>query len=267
MRSDRTGGGQHLRVRRGTQAFSIGLAASLPEGTVRPSSPVHSIWQGANQSVFIQATGQHIFARKAIISVPIPALKAITFEPALPTAKQILVDSYQYGYYQKVMLVFKTPFWVHKGFCGLTQSFIGPAAVIRDTSSPEDNMWVLTCFVAGAAGKEWSLLPQEQQREALLHQVGELFGDHPEVRSEYVDMFAHEWLNEEFNGYGCPSPSLPPGVLDTVGSSLREPVADVHFVGTETCDVWKGYMEGAVRSGERGAIEVAEGLKRIVARL
>jgi len=36
----------------------------------------------------------------------------------------------------------------------------------------------------------------------------------------------------------------------------------VHFVGTETAYEWKGYMDGAVRSGERGATEVVDALTR-----
>jgi monoamine oxidase len=40
---------------------------------------------------------------------------------------------------------------------------------------------------------------------------------------------------------------------------LREPVGRVHWAGTETSDVWCGYMDGAVRSGERVAAEIAEG--------
>jgi monoamine oxidase len=34
----------------------------------------------------------------------------------------------------------------------------------------------------------------------------------------------------------------------------------VHFAGTETAGEWKGYMEGAVRSGERAAAEVVQQL-------
>ena len=69
-------------------------------------------------------------------------------------------------------------------------------------------------------------------------------------------MVGHEWYNEQYSGFGCPCPSLTPGVLTAAGDTLREPFQDVHFVGTETAAEWKGYMEGAVRSGERGAVEV-----------
>jgi monoamine oxidase len=34
----------------------------------------------------------------------------------------------------------------------------------------------------------------------------------------------------------------------------------VHWAGTETSDYWAGYMDGAVRSGERAAKEVLAAL-------
>ena len=49
---------------------------------------------------------------------------------------------------------------------------------------------------------------------------------------------------------------MGPGGLTAFENVLRAPSGCVHFVGTETAYEWKGYMEGAVRSGERGAQEV-----------
>ena len=37
---------------------------------------------------------------------------------------------------------------------------------------------------------------------------------------------------------------------------LRMPFGRVHFAGTLTASLWAGYMEGAVESGERAALEV-----------
>jgi monoamine oxidase len=33
-------------------------------------------------------------------------------------------------------------------------------------------------------------------------------------------------------------------------------VGRIHWAGTETSEVWNGYMDGAIRSGERAAREV-----------
>ena len=39
--------------------------------------------------------------------------------------------------------------------------------------------------------------------------------------------------------------------------ALRVPFGRVHFAGTITASLWAGYMEGAVESGERAALEVS----------
>jgi monoamine oxidase len=36
---------------------------------------------------------------------------------------------------------------------------------------------------------------------------------------------------------------------------LNQPFGLVHWAGTETATYWNGYMDGAVRSGERAAQE------------
>ena len=47
-----------------------------------------------------------------------------------------------------------------------------------------------------------------------------------------------------------------PGSLVANGPALRAPVGRIHWAGTETSTYWNGYMDGAVRSGERAAEEV-----------
>jgi monoamine oxidase len=45
-------------------------------------------------------------------------------------------------------------------------------------------------------------------------------------------------------------------VLHSYGPLLRKRFGRVHWAGTETAGYWNGYMDGAVRSGERAAREV-----------
>ena len=64
-----------------------------------------------------------------------------------------------------------------------------------------------------------------------------------------------DWMKEEYSrgGYGG---MFPPGGWLDFGRALTEPVGRIHWAGTETSPVWNGYMDGAVRSGERAAAEV-----------
>jgi monoamine oxidase len=50
------------------------------------------------------------------------------------------------------------------------------------------------------------------------------------------------------------------GTYVEYGPALRRPVDTIHWAGTETSTFWNGYMDGAVRSGERAAAEVLDAL-------
>lgn len=267
MRSDREHGGQFLRIRQGTQHLSNGLAALLPAGTVHLSSPVTSVEQLSTHRMLVTGPNSAIAARKVISAVPSPVLRKLTFVPALPPSKALLAESYHYGYYQKVLMSFRAPFWVSKGFCGLVQSFNGPISIIRDTSVPIDNKHVLTCFMAGSPAQKWSQLPPAERQKTLLAQIGAVFGDSSSANDLFIELLESSWGGDAFSGYGGPSPSLPPGVLSSAVDSIRDPVGDIHFVGTETAEEWRGYMDGAIRSGERGASEVVYDLQHPKARI
>lgn len=256
MRSDRRDGAQYLRLRQGTQSLAHTLVKALPAETVRLSSPVTAVHQQSEGPVVIQTPNGVVPASRVISSMPATVLRTIDFQPPLPARKQLLVDSFHYGYYTKVMIVFRSAFWIARGFCGLVQSFNGPVSVIRDSSIPQDNKWVLTCFISGDSGRRWSQLDDKERENSLLDHVGDIYGNRELVHQEALAMEGHEWVKEQYSGFGCPCPSLSPGVLTAAGDALREPFQKIHFVGTETAAEWKGYMEGAIRSGERGAEEV-----------
>jgi monoamine oxidase len=54
---------------------------------------------------------------------------------------------------------------------------------------------------------------------------------------------------------------MAPGIMTTVGKVIREPHGRIHWAGTETSTKWTGYIDGAIRSGERAAAEVLAKLK------
>lgn len=265
MRSDRKGGGQHLRVRQGTQVFANGLANSLPQGIIHLNTPVKAVTQRKQHEVYVQANEVTVSARKIVTTVPSPALKDISFAPPLPPSKSAWIQSSGYGFYTKAMMEFRSPFWIEKGCCGLVQSFVGPASVVRDTSSPSDSKHVLTCFMAGDPGRTWAAKSAGEREESLIVQLQQLFGV-TDLRKDFLKMYAYDWADDQWSGWGCPCASLTPGVISTFGAdALRQPWHDVHFAGTETAGEWKGYMEGACRSGERVAAEVIHSFGPILA--
>jgi monoamine oxidase len=94
------------------------------------------------------------------------------------------------------------------------------------------------------------------RRAAVLAGLVKLFGRRA---SRLIAYFETEWSRDGWTS-GCVS-SVPRNVLTRFGPALLSPLGRIHWAGTETSEVWCGYMDGAVRSGERVAAEVLASLR------
>jgi monoamine oxidase len=238
------------------------LKAQLRKGSVKLNMPVVAVEETGDGTGVVVRTkmGEKFSARKVIVSVPTPVYKYIHWSPALPGEKMSVAKQIRYGSYAKYIVLFKKPFWRDAGCCGLSQSFIGPITATRDTSIDDEDNFAMTCFIGGVFARKWSVLPAEEKKASVLQQIGEIFADGKDVADLCLGVMESPWMSEEWSGWGCPCPVMPPGVMDKGFEELCRPIGTMHFVGTEMANVWRGYMEGAIRSGERGALEVIEAL-------
>ena len=99
-------------------------------------------------------------------------------------------------------------------------------------------------------------MSRHQRRAAALGSFEAFFGPKAKHPLEY---FETDWRQQEWTR-GCPVAIAGPGTLLAHGPAIRKPVGRVHWAGTETSTYWMGYMDGAVRSGERAAAEVLDRL-------
>lgn len=252
MRSDGKNGGQYLRIAQGTQSFSNGLAGELGPDSLVLMSPVRRIEQIAGGVRVTSARG--VFeASRVIVSVPTPLYQEIVFDPPLPE-KDALSKATKLGDYGKMIVFYRTPWWRKHGLTGMSQSSQGPFGVTRDTSVDADGHYSLTCFMVGGPARDWASLSPEKRQQAIVDKIQQLFSKFASVE-EPIHFEEQIWRNEQWS-QGCPCPVMLPGDLTKFQHVLRAPAGRIHFVGTETAYEWKGYMEGAVRSGERGAQEV-----------
>lgn len=117
-------------------------------------------------------------------------------------------------------------------------------------------MGALVGFVVGNEARVWSERDPGERRERVLADFARYFGPRAAEPLEYVEL---AWSNEPWSA-GCYAGNPTPGTLSEYGETLREPVGRIHWAGTETATRWCGYMDGAVRSGERAAREVSDRL-------
>ncbi|KAJ5663220.1 hypothetical protein N7507_003951 [Penicillium longicatenatum] len=260
MISDTKHGAQYLRVKQGMQTISQNMAKELKSGSLWVSNPITHIEQCTKTGVCtIRSANKAVFsAKKVILSVATPLYRTINFSPPLPTEKQHLAQENFMGYYSKMLF----PWWRTAGLSGeIKAQSQGPFLFSVDTSVSDDDQWSISCFIVGSRGLEWSKLPQKERHLSIWSQFRSAF-ENVNLNSERIEVpkpinsLEFEWTKQDFF-LGGPCPVSPPGLLSSVdGDALRKPFGNIHFVGTETALEWKGYMEGAIRSGDRGGAEV-----------
>jgi monoamine oxidase len=244
-------GAQQSRFVGGSQLVALRVAAALGS-RVRLSTPVRRITQTAT-GVTVTADALTVQARRVVVAVPPPLAARIEYAPLLPAARDLLTQRMAMGALMKVEAVYPTPFWRALGLTGQFLTTSGPVGYAFDNSPPDGSRGVLAGFVGGDQNVTYGPQSAAQRRTTVLQQYAAVFGDNRFLSpSDYFDM---DWTVEEYSR-GGPTALFGPGTLVTYGHALRAPVGRIHWAGTETSDYWQGYMDGAVRSGERVAAEV-----------
>ncbi len=190
--------------------------------------------------------------KQVIVAVPPPIAARIEYAPLLPSQRDQLTQHMGMGTLMKAEAIYDKPFWRDDGLTGQAVSDTGPAKVTFDNSPPDGSPGVLMGFIGGHEARQLGQLTPDKQREAALQSFANYFGDQAKKPKDFVLM---NWSTEQWTR-GCPVSILGPGVLYDFGTALREPVGRIHWAGTETSTYWNGYMDGAVRAGERAAGEV-----------
>jgi monoamine oxidase len=252
------GGAQERRLVGGSVLIAEKVAAKLG-GKVILGAAVTEIAQTDTGVRVLTSGGPTVEAQRVIVAVP-PVLAArISYKPGLPAGKKTLLKAMTPGSLTKVEAVYPTPFWRESGLSGQGVSDSGLARVPYDNSPPDGSVGVFFSFIGGRRHAEWAALSPADRRARVLDDFVRFTGDE---RARTPDEFLEkDWTTEKWTR-GCPVGHFAPGVLAKHGAYLRAPTGRIHFAGTETADYWLGYMDGAVRAGERAAKEAGAAVKR-----
>ena len=250
--SETTGGAQERRFVGGSQLVPIRLARRLGE-QVALGAPVTRVEQRDGGVVVRTARGT-VRARRAIVAAPPPLVLDVDWFPRLPARRRELLRGYALGRLMKCDAVYETPFWREAGLNGFGLNDSGAVRVAFDNCPPDGSPGVLLAFVGGSTWREYGVLPRAVRKQRVLEGFAAMFGEQALSPIEYTEK---DWTKERWT-QGGPVSIAGPGLLTTLGSEIRVPFGRVHWAGTETSSYWTGYMDGAVRAGERAALEVLE---------
>ena len=242
-------GAQERHIVGGAARIAERLAQDLGKRVVLDAAVGHIAHEG--RSVRVRSDRVTVTARRAIVAVPPLLAHRIGFDPQLRPARLQLTQRMPMGVLYKVAAIYDRPFWRDDGLTGQVVSDTGPGRTTFDTSPPDGSLGVLLAFVGGDDARAWQGRPVAELFGAVVRNFARLFGErarHPRAQAIMA------WPLDPWS-LGGPTAYAPPGLLTEYGRALTRRDGRVHWAGTETASYWRGYMDGAVRSGERAARE------------
>jgi monoamine oxidase len=244
-------GAQQDRFDGGTQLVALRVAGRLGKKRVLLKQAVRRIVH-KGQGVTVHTKRLRVRARRVIVALPPTLAGRIDYRPDLPPERDQLTQRLPQGNLTKVACVYDRPFWRDAGLNGTAISTDGFVNATFDDTPPGGSPGVVFGFVGGDKSRAFNALPPANRKAAVLAQFTQFFGA---PAANPIDYLESNWAGERWSR-GCPVGIAGPGVYTGYGAALRQPVGKIHWAGTETSTYWNGYMDGAVRSGERAAAEV-----------
>jgi monoamine oxidase len=183
-----------------------------------------------------------VTARKIIVTVPLPALFELEFDPE-PARTLAAARRLEMGQAARVIFLFRERFWdPGMGFLFSTD----PVMPTWWTTHPMESR-VLTGWSAAHA---FDRLMEEGVPEGATAALGRLFGR--DVRPLVEGCWWHDWRSDRWAG-GAYS-YIPAGAMDAP-EILAEPVEETLYFAGEHCDTagHRGTVHGAILSGIRAA--------------
>lgn len=243
-------GAQEERFVGGAQSIAEKIAAECSTSLTLETAAL-AIKQHENV-VVVSTPIEEISAQKAIIAIPPPLISKLFFEPTLPPHQHQLFQRMFMGAVVKSYVLYERPFWRNEGLSGQAVTNDGPLQIWFDNSPSEGTVGVMTGFALARQAQDFMQKDIEERQAIATQTLVNLLGEKARNIDRYLDK---SWHSEWWSG-GCYAAIMPPGAWTGVGQYLRKPFVHIHWAGTETSDVWNGYIDGAIRSGERAAAEV-----------
>ena len=193
-----------------------------------------------DETVEVETTTGSIIASTAIVALPSAVLPSVEFVGVPPSLREVLASLPQTGDVLKVVAEFDRASWKESGLNGESVSDL----CATYASSPR----ALTLYAGGDAAPRFRPRNGSHVEPSLAH-LFRVFDATPKAPPLLFD-----WASEPFSCGGYTA--FAPGGM-SAWEGLRALHGRVVLAGEYTDTFW-GYMEGAIRSGERAAKQILD---------
>src|SRR5262245_45311716 len=255
--SDQPGPGHLYRIEGGNDQLPAALAATLGE-RVQLGSELVAVsvrGRGVHSSVRHGRNVATLMSDYIILALPATTLRRVPIVPALPPHQHQAIATLRYGRGTKTLLQFDRRFWRAPGRPRAFGSPLTYGAVWEGNEEQSGRSGILTLLAGGGASDATQATVEREGIERFasgLHWLGSN-GAQLTASRQVV------WQSDPYarGGYAFFDPAFDPSLREW----LARPAGRLFFAGEHTSLRWQGYMNGAVESGRRAALEVASAVR------
>lgn len=245
-------GVEAFRIRGGNEQLPRAFARRLG-AAVRVNSPVVAVEHGPGSVTVRTSSGAAHTAERCILAASFPALRAVSFSPALPAPLPEAIQRLQYAAITKTLLGYGSRFWHRGGFSGDVTSDLPLGSAYEATNGQGGQRAIMLSY---AAGRHAAALAPLSPKAAARRVARELEAVFPGPSADLLAAKVVPWGS--LPRFGGAYSAWAPGQVAAYWTAVRRPHGRIHLAGEHTAEL-SGYMEGAIRSGQRAAAEVIAG--------
>jgi monoamine oxidase len=251
--SDQPGPGHMYRIDGGNDRLPNALAAKLGDRvklgaelvavSVRGRAVHASVRHGRNVTNMV---GDYI-----VFALPATTLRRVPIVPALPPHQHQAISTLRYGRGTKTLLQFDRRFWRAPGRPRAFGSPLAYGALWEGNEEQSGRPGILTLLAGGGASDATQLTIERDGIERFASGLEWLGSNGAQLTASRQVV----WQSDPFarGGYAFFDSGFDPSLREW----LARPAGRLFFAGEHTSMRWQGYMNGAVESGRRAALEIA----------
>jgi monoamine oxidase len=250
---------ERFRVRGGNDQLVARLAGSLT-GLIEFEHRLVAVRNnGGRAELLFEISGRDRIVRphRAILAIPFRVLREIDLRTVeLSDLKRRAILELGMGANSKLFLQFDTRYWRTFGCNGFTLSDTGYQCTWDATTAQQGGGGILVNYTGGNAAVRAGQRGLEAEARAFLNRIEPVFPGISAQWNRHAVLANWERYPHVRGSYAY----YRVGQYTTFAGGEGTAEGALHFAGEQTCADFQGYMEGAVRSGERAAAEVADAL-------
>jgi monoamine oxidase len=197
-------------------------------------------------------------AARVVLAIPFAVMReSVDFSAAgFDPVKTMAIEQQGMGTNSKLNVQFSSRAWRAEGANGTTYSDTGYQSTWEASRAQPGRPGILVDYTGGTIGKDFGGASANERAHRFVEQLGPVL---PGVSDYNGRAVLDYWTGRPFTRGSYAYYRV--GQMTAFAGVEGKPSGGCHFAGEQTSYTFQGYMEGAVKSGERAAAEIVAALR------